>query len=426
MDQSAIDTAKPLNSAAPAARRFYYGWVNVVIAALAMTATLPGRTHGLGLITQPLLQDPVLGVNEQLFSQLNFWGIILGSLICLPVGRLIDRVGARPVLMVVSLGLGLSVLAMSRVTGVVPLLITLVLIRGLGQGALSVVSMALVGKWFTKKLGHAMGVFTVLMAFGFIGSVLGMGSAVKSMGWRPAWAALGWFLVLGMTPLGALFARSSPEAVGVEVDGQPAPKTRPALDLPLGQALRAPAFWIFTLSMSLYNMAWSAVTLFNESLLQARHLDGVFVKVMGVMVVTGLPANLVAGWLATRWSMGRLLAVGMAFLALTLAGFPLVTTESQAMLYATGLGVSGGIITVVFFAVYGHAFGRQSLGAIQAVAQIVSVLASATGPMLLTEFKARQGSADPLFPLMGALAIAFAVACWWVQLPSREQVPSPA
>src|SRR5262245_57262725 len=32
-------------------------WVNVLIAALIMVATLPGRTQGLGLITEPLLRD---------------------------------------------------------------------------------------------------------------------------------------------------------------------------------------------------------------------------------------------------------------------------------------------------------------------------------------------------------------------------------
>jgi hypothetical protein len=36
---------------------FYYGWVNVGIAAVAMVATLPARTHGLGLITEQLLRD---------------------------------------------------------------------------------------------------------------------------------------------------------------------------------------------------------------------------------------------------------------------------------------------------------------------------------------------------------------------------------
>ena len=35
-----------------------YAWVIVVVAALAMVATLPGRTHGLGMITERLLADP--------------------------------------------------------------------------------------------------------------------------------------------------------------------------------------------------------------------------------------------------------------------------------------------------------------------------------------------------------------------------------
>src|ERR1700691_4713931 len=45
-----------------ASRTFYYGWVNLAVAALAMVATLPGRTQGLGLITEPLLRD--LHVNK--------------------------------------------------------------------------------------------------------------------------------------------------------------------------------------------------------------------------------------------------------------------------------------------------------------------------------------------------------------------------
>jgi hypothetical protein len=71
----------------------YYGWVNVVMGALAMTATLPGRTHGLGLITKPLLDD--LQMQEQVFSSLNFWAILLGTLFAWPIAWLIDRWGTR-------------------------------------------------------------------------------------------------------------------------------------------------------------------------------------------------------------------------------------------------------------------------------------------------------------------------------------------
>ncbi len=44
-------------SISPARIPFYYGWVNLAVAALAMVGTFPGRTQGLGLITEPLMRD---------------------------------------------------------------------------------------------------------------------------------------------------------------------------------------------------------------------------------------------------------------------------------------------------------------------------------------------------------------------------------
>ena len=44
---------------------FYYGWVVLFVAAAAMVGTLPGRTQGLGLITEPLLADLRIGVDYE-------------------------------------------------------------------------------------------------------------------------------------------------------------------------------------------------------------------------------------------------------------------------------------------------------------------------------------------------------------------------
>ena len=57
--------------------RFYYGWVVVGLAALAMVGTLPGRTQGLGLITESLLKD--LQLDRVTFAEMNLWATLLGS-----------------------------------------------------------------------------------------------------------------------------------------------------------------------------------------------------------------------------------------------------------------------------------------------------------------------------------------------------------
>src|SRR3954453_4256894 len=82
-------------------------WVTVVVAALAMVATLPGRTHGLGLITEPLLAD--LQLDRVTFALVNLWATLLGAAFCLPTGWLLDRVGGRAVLLGVTLGLAATV-----------------------------------------------------------------------------------------------------------------------------------------------------------------------------------------------------------------------------------------------------------------------------------------------------------------------------
>src|SRR5690348_4839937 len=100
-------------SAPPAAQDTFRVGLAVVVAALAMVATLPGRTHGLGLITEPLLAD--LRLDRVTFALVNLWATLLGSAFCLPTGWLIDRVGGRAVLLGVTLGLAASVLGMTRV-----------------------------------------------------------------------------------------------------------------------------------------------------------------------------------------------------------------------------------------------------------------------------------------------------------------------
>ena len=110
---------------------FYYGWVNLLIAAFAMVGTLPGRTQGLGLITESLLKD--LQIGRVAYAQINLWATLIGALFCLGVGRLLDRFGSRVVLTVVGAMLGAVVLLMSGVQGIFWLACLITLTRGLGQ-----------------------------------------------------------------------------------------------------------------------------------------------------------------------------------------------------------------------------------------------------------------------------------------------------
>jgi MFS family permease len=306
---------------------------------------------------------------------------------------------------------------MSRSRDTTELFITLTLVRGFGQGALSVVAIALVGKWFGSRAGLAMGLFTVLLSVGFVLPIFVVGEAVKSSGWRAAWDSVGLALLFGLVPLGLVFVRSSPESCGVPPDA-PTATTASTEPMTVRAALLTPAFWVYTAAATLFNLTFSALTLDNVLLLNEHSLDGAQANelILGVLMVSGLAANLIAGSLARHRPLGKLLAVGVAIMALSLLVFPFIGSLPAAAIYAALLGGAGGVITVIYFAVYGHTYGRVHLGSIQAVVQMLTVFASAIGPVILAEVRAWQGTTDAFFFTSAAVAVPLALAAWSVRV----------
>jgi MFS family permease len=424
----------------------YYGWVNVMMGALAMTATLPGRTHGLGLITKPLLDD--LEMREQIFNYLNFWAILLGTLVAWPIASLIDRWGTRIVGGTLILGLGTSVVAMSFARDELLLFVGLFLVRALGQGALSVAATAMVGKWFSKRLGLAMGVFSMLLGIGFVVSTPSLQYAVELYGWREAWKYLGLALLFGFGPLTILLIRSKPspdhlsefvsdEPASVSAhqslsdelkdgmrEGVPSIESDPTpQDATLQEALCTPAFWVYSIASSMFGLTWSAIMLFYQKILEERGFDSdTYRLAMAIFVGVGLVANFLGGWSCRYCPMGRLLGIGLLLLAASLGVFPLISGRGEVLSFTAVFGAAGGIITVVYFAFYGQAFGQRELGRIQGAAHVLSVFGSALGPILLAWTRQSYGVYDNFFVTSMPVLLVLGLAAWWVPMPRHEAV----
>ena len=367
-------------------RTFYYGWVTVTVAALAMVGTLPGRTQGLGLITEPLMQD--LRIDRVRFAEMNLIATLIGSIFCLGVGRMVDWFGSRLILTLVSLALGTTVVLMSQTSSVWLLVVLITLTRGLGQSALSVVSLAAVGKWFARRLPSAMAVYTVVMSVGFMMAFPTVGWLTSTSGWRVSWMAVGLAIGAGLAPLAWFLVRSTPESCGVTIDGGAAnaadTEVASEVGATLGEALRSPAFWVFAVSSATYGLVASGIALFNESILAERGFDAsTYYSSLVFTAVSALVGNFAAGALAARGSLRPLLVFSMALMAGGLAALPHVTTQAQVIAYAVAMGVAGGFVMVVFFSFWGRTYGRRHLGRIQGAAQALTVVASAVGPLLL-------------------------------------------
>jgi MFS family permease len=404
----------------------------LVAAALVMAATIPGRTQGLALITQRLIDD-IPGLNKDSFSWINFWGTLIGGLFCLPCGWLLDRMAPKYFALVTIAALGGVTIGMSQARDAMSLMILITLTRGLGQSMLSVISLTLMAKWFRRDsqvpmAGYAV-VMTMLMVVGFgsLQSGLEAPEGQPLPDWRPVWAGLGWALLL-MAPLAALLAwpvtagRKSDDVLNVAF-----------ASATLRQSLLSPTFWVFALSISLFGLVSSGISLFQEDIFLSLGLPKkVFFNCQLIGLGVGLLSNFFTGWLSRRISPQLILCMALAVFAGSLMTLPLLRTPQQAYVQATVFAFAGGAIVVLFYLIWVHAYGPKNVGEIQGAVQWMTVVASAFGPPIVIRGSALFGGYDGIIWLLALVSAVLAVTAYFIRVPvaangdwSKYPVPPP-
>ncbi len=404
----------------------------LVAAALVMAATIPGRTQGLALITQRLIDD-VPGLTKDSFSWINFWGTLIGGLFCLPCGWLLDRIAPKYFALVTIAALGGVTIAMSQARDAVSLMILITLTRGLGQSMLSVISLTLMAKWFRRDSAAPMACYAVVMTmlmvvgFGSLQSGLEEVAGQPLPDWRPVWAGLGWALLL-IAPVAALLAW--PVTPGRKPDDA---AHVPFPSATLRQALFSPTFWVFALSISLFGLVSSGVSLFQEDIFLSLGLKKkVFFHCQLIGLGVGLLSNFVTGWLSRKISPQLILSVALSIFAGSLMTLPLLRSPEQAYWQAAVFACAGGAIVVLFYLIWVHSYGPKNVGEIQGAVQWMTVVASAFGPPIVIRGSALLGGYDGIIWLLAFVAAVLAVAAFFVRVPvaangdwSQHPVPPP-
>jgi MFS family permease len=378
-----------------------------------MVATLPGRTHGLGIITEPLLKD--LHLDRVVYAQMNLWSTLLGALLCFPAGWAIDRFGLRWVTVTIALLFGLSVWQFSMVAVNAALIFgLLVAARACGQSALSVCSIATVARWFPDRAGFAMGIYSLLISIFFALAFGAVGYSVRVNGWRFAWMQLALALLLLVGPLVLLGLRSPLARHAVEFERGSDTRNQ----LTLAGSLQTRAFWVFAGAAAAFNLVSSGLGLFNEAVLKERGFNQrTFHNFLVLSTLMSLAGQFACGWLTRHCRYQTLTFLALLAYATSLAFLAVITQHWQLWCMAMLLGFAGGMIIVVFFSVWSDLFGQRHLGRIQGAAQMLTVLSSGVGPLLFARCFEMKGSYTPVLLTLAGISLALAFIARRVPAP---------
>jgi sugar phosphate permease len=394
---------------------FFPGWTMLGFAAAAQFMSAPGQSFSVAAFKEPMRDG--LGASETQFS-LAYGVATIASGLALPfIGRMVDRLGARLLLPAIALLLGAACVYMSTVETLIGLYIAFLLIRPLGQGALTLVGTWLVGEWFERRRGFA----TAISGMGGSLSVMMIpllnGWLITDYDWRTAWFVLGVLVWASLVLPGWIFIRDRPEDLGLQPDGldRHDPRMKKANHSDswhVSEVIRDPTFWKLLAVPATSGMVGTGLIFHQVSLLGSRGVEPAWaLGLISFQAIVATLAVLGAGWLTDHYSNRHLLAAAMLMLA-TATGLVLFLPRPEfAIFYSALLGLHGAIMRSTGTVVWLNYYGRANQGAVRGVAFAVMILAAAIGPLPFALVIDSVNSYDPaliafaIVPLLAAALV---------------------
>ena len=373
---------------------FFYGWTILSAAGAAMFVRNALGSLTLAVFVYPISQE--MGWSRTLIGGAASLGGLLSILGAPPVGWAVDRFGARPVLTIAVLLLGLSTISLTWAATPLAFYLAYSLGRVLFTGPIPIGASVVVARWFVRKRGRAIGVLSFGHAGGMILFPAIAALVIQLRGWQEAWFVMGVLvLAIALAPVAFLIIQR-PEDVGLAPDGgQLTPAStppeagipaRPSNEEPtwsLRQAMRTPVLWMLAVATGSVYFIQSGTNLHQGAYFVDQGLSKATADLAIILSAVGAAFGTLAwGWMSEKMPIRYVFAGVALLMAISIALFATVDTAAEAYGYAFLFGAAVGGIIVVPPVAYADYFGRQSLGAIRGVTEPFVALGQAIGSVL--------------------------------------------
>lgn len=179
-----------------------YRWIILIVCSAVLALVMGQLVNGLSVYLVPLENE--FGWNRgdiALINTAGLAGIAIGSIV---LSQVAERFGIGRTTLIGVTAAGLAMLAASLATELWQLYALFFLAGALGGGAVSAPLMALVGTWFVRGAGFAIGAAAAGQALGQGAVPLSGTLLIEALGWRGALAAQSIAMLVALVPLSLL------------------------------------------------------------------------------------------------------------------------------------------------------------------------------------------------------------------------------
>ena len=360
--------------------RFFYGWLIVFVSAIGLFLGAPLMVFSFSVFFKSLVQDfhASRAAVSFAFSLFNTVGAL--SIPC--TGMLIDRFGAKRVVLAFTLLFGLGLCSALWVGSALWQLYLLFTILGIAMssGPAPVPYGVVISHWFNRHRGLALGVSMMGIGIGSVVVPILAQRLITLFGWRTAFAIFGGAVLLLPLPVIAALLQNDPRQRGLQPDGdetnqvsklQPQDKQ----GLTWHEIWHSPAFWTLICIFSLAGASVHGAVLHMSAIFTDRGVTAeraaIATSLVGIAVMLG---RLASGYLLDRLFAPRVAILFYGATALGIAILCAGTSGSLALVasFLVGLGMGAEVESMAYMitryfgllafgTAYGHAFGAFML-----------------------------------------------------------------
>jgi MFS family permease len=386
-------------------RRIFYGWWLALAAALGLCLGGPPiLVFSFPVFLKALVQDfhTTRSAISLAFSLHNLVAAFASPVL----GRLVDRVGARRVILVATAIFAALMISNRFLTSTVRgVYIFNMLGAFIGIGCGPIAYSSVISRWFDRRRGSALAVMMFGVGLGASAMPSIIQRLIAAFGWRHAYAIYGVAMVLISLPVLIALLKDTPEEIGLLPDGAQSSaliKKTEVDGLTWREARATRTFWSMVAGYFLLGASVHACVIHLSAMLTDRGITTQTAALASSVAGAGLLLGRVgSGFLLDRYFGPRLavsFSIGAAIGILLLLFGSGVSTFVGAFLVGLGMGAEGDIIAYLT----SRYFGLKAFGEIYGYAFGSFVLAGACGALLMGIGFDRTGSYT--IPLQGFLA----------------------
>lgn len=395
----------------------YYGWR--IAWALAVTQTIGYGVlyYAFGVFVKPMENE--LGWSRAETALAFSLALLVEGLIAIPIGRWVDKHGARGLM---TFGSILGSLLMLTWGYVDQLWQFYLLWIGIGVASSMVqypVAFTVLAVWFRRDRSRAMLIVTLAAGLASTIFIPLCTWLVQTLGWREALPILALILAVGTVPLHFLVIRHRPQDIGLAPDGLPlegvgaAPA---ATHLTHQAALKTPTFWWLALAFSFSSLiALAAAAHMVPLLLERGYSAALVAAAAGSIGVWQLAGRILYTPLSSRVSLFSLSAVFSGLHGLGIVCLLLLPGMLGLWVFAGLFGLANGSMSLAKAALVAETYGSKHYGSISGNLTLFTSFASMLAPLGAGLLHDWSGNYSLVLWILAGASLVSAFSVWQAQ-----------